>query len=125
MDSIKSALQSIGRMWTALNATQRVILSVSAAAMVLLLIWGSAGSVPTMVRVAGPELDAATRTNILRKLQEKNQKHELRGAEIYVPKDDADRIVLELAGEGAMNDDAIWKFLETGDIFMSSKDKEL
>lgn len=125
MDSVKSALESIGRMWTALNATQRVILSVSAAAMVLLLVWGSASSVSTMVRVAGPEVDAAARQNILRKFQERNQKHEVRGAEILVPKEDADRVVLELAGEGAMSDDAIWEFLKTGDIFMSSKDKDL
>lgn len=125
MDSVKSALDSIGRMWTALNATQRVVLSVAAAAMVALLVWGSASSVPTMVRVAGPELDAASRTAILRKFQERNQKHEIRGAEILVPKEDADRVVLELAGEGGMNEDAIWKFLEDGDIFKSSKDKDL
>ncbi len=124
MDSVKRALDNIGRMWAALNATQRVVLSASAALMVLLLVWGSANSVPTMVRVAGPEVDATTRTAILHKLQEKNQKYEIRGSEIYVPKDDADRIVLELAGDGAMNEDAIWKFLETSDVFASPKDRD-
>jgi flagellar biosynthesis/type III secretory pathway M-ring protein FliF/YscJ len=125
MDSIQRALQNIGRMWSALHATQRVILSASAVLMIVLLVWGSAASAPTWVRVAGPEVAADARANILRKLQEKNQKHEVRGAEIYVPKEDADRVVLELAGDGAMNDDAIWKFLETSDIFMSPKDKEM
>lgn len=125
MDSIQRALQSIGRMWSALHATQRVILSASAVLMVVLLVWGSAASAPSWVRVAGPEVTGDARANILRKLQEKNQKHEVRGAEIYVPKDDADRVVLELAGDGAMSDDAIYKFLETSDIFMSPKDKEL
>src|SRR5579862_9431997 len=124
MDPVKRALDNIGRMWAALNATQRVLLSVSAALMVLLLVWGSASSVPTMVRVAGPEVDAGARASILHKLQEKNQKYEIRGSEIYVPKDDADRIVLELAGDGAMNEDSIWKFLETSDVFASPKDRD-
>jgi flagellar M-ring protein FliF len=124
MDSVKRALDNIGRMWAALNATQRVLLSASAALMVLLLVWGSANSVPTMVRVAGPEVSAEARNTILHRLQEKNQKYEIRGSEIYVPKDDADRIVLELAGENAMNEDAIWKFLETSDVFASPRDRD-
>ena len=35
MDSVKRALDNIGRMWAALNATQRVILSASAALRIL------------------------------------------------------------------------------------------
>src|SRR5579859_51269 len=124
MDSIKRALESIGRMWTALNATQRVILSVSAAAMVLLLVWGSASTVQTMVRVAGPEVDASVRQGILRKFQERNQKYEVRGAEIMVPKEDADRVVLELAGEGTMTNNSVWKFLEQSDIFATRWQQE-
>ena len=124
MDSIKRALESIGRMWTALNATQRVILSASAALMVLLLVWGSASSVPTMVRVAGPEVDASKRQEILTKFQQRNQKHEVRGTEILVPKEDADRVVLELAGEGTMSNNAVWKFLEQSDIFATRWQQE-
>jgi len=124
MDSIKRALESIGRMWTALSATQRVILSVSAAAMVLLLLWGSASSVPTMVRVAGAEVDSSKRQEILKKFQERNQKHEVRGAEIFVPKEDADRVVLELAGDGTMSNNAVWKFLEQSDIFANRWQQE-
>src|SRR6185503_253741 len=78
----------------------------------------------SLVRVAGAEVDASTRSTIIKKLQERNQKHEVRGTEILVPRQDADRIVLELAGEGAISDDAMGKFLETNNIFMSSKDKE-
>lgn len=124
MDSVKSALDSIGRMWAALKPTQKVVLSASAALMVVLLLWGSAGSVPSMVRVAGPELDASKRQAILAKFQERNQKHEVRGAEIFVPKEDADRVMLELAGEGAVDDDAIWKLVDQTDPFASSADKE-
>jgi flagellar biosynthesis/type III secretory pathway M-ring protein FliF/YscJ len=124
MDSIQRALQNIGRMWAALHATQRVILSASAVLMVVLLVWGSAASAPSWVRVAGPEVTADARANILRKFQEKNQKHEVRGAEIYVPKEDADRVVLELSGEGSMSNNAVWKFLEQSDIFATHWEKE-
>jgi len=124
MDSIKGALESIGRMWAALKATQKVVLSASAVAMVLLLLWGSASTMPTMVRVAGPEVDADARRNILAKFQERNQKHEVRGTEIFVPKEDADRVVLDLAGEGAMSNSGVWKFLEQSDIFATRWDKE-
>jgi flagellar M-ring protein FliF len=124
MDSVKRALENVGRMWAALNATQRVILSASAILMVLLLVWGSASSVQTMVRVAGPEVDAAKRQQILSRFQEHNQKHEVRGAEIFVPKEDADRVVLELAGEGTMSTNSVWKFLEQSDVFATHWDKD-
>src|SRR5882672_1317161 len=124
MDSIKRALESIGRMWAALNATQRVILSVSAAAMVLLLVWGSAASAPAWVRVAGPEIDADARAKVLQKLQEKNQKYEVRGVEIYVPREDGDRVVIELTGEGSMSTSSVFKFLEQSNIFDTRWDRE-
>ena len=119
MDSVKRALESIGRMWAALKATQKVILSASAAAMVLLLVWGSGSTVPAMVRIAGPEVDAGKRQSILTKFQERNQKHEVRGAEIFVPKEDADRVVTELAGEGAMSDSGE-SLLAAGDMIRAS-----
>lgn len=124
MDSIQRALQSIGRMWAALHATQRVILSASAVLMVVLLVWGSAASAPTMVRVAGAEATPDARANILRKLQEKNQKHEVRGTEILVPKEDSDRVVAELAGDGTISNNSVWKFLEQSDIFATHWEKE-
>jgi flagellar biosynthesis/type III secretory pathway M-ring protein FliF/YscJ len=124
MESLKRALEQIGRLWTNLGATQRVVLSAAAALMVLLLFWGSSAATPTWTRVAGAEVDASRRATIVKKLQERNQKHEVRGNEIYVPKEDADRVVLELAGEGAMSDNSVWKFLEQSDIFATRWDKE-
>jgi flagellar biosynthesis/type III secretory pathway M-ring protein FliF/YscJ len=116
MDSFKRALENIGRMWANLTATQRVILSGASAAMVLLLVWGSIGTTDAWVRVVGREVDDTTRAKVLQKLQQ-GQKYELRDREIYVPKQDADRVVLELAGDGTMNDDAVGKFLEEDNIF--------
>jgi flagellar biosynthesis/type III secretory pathway M-ring protein FliF/YscJ len=125
MESLKRALESVGRMWSTLSATQRVILGAAAALMVVLLVVGSLGTTQSWVRVAGPEIDASKRSGIIAKLQERNQKYDLRGSEIFVPKEEADRIVFELAGDGAMNDDAIWKFLESSDPFLGRKEKDL
>lgn len=125
MESLKRALESIGRMWATLSATQRVILGAAALLMVVLLVASSVGTTQSWVRVAGPEVDASKRAGIISKLQERNQKYEVRGSEIVVPKEDADRIVLDLAGDGAMNDDAIWKFLESSDPFLDRKQKDM
>src|SRR6185503_93747 len=110
MESLKRALESIGRMWATLSATQRVIIGAAALLMFVLLVVSSTSTTSAWVRVAGPELDATKRANILKKLQERNQKHEVRGSEILVPKEDADRIVLDLAGEGSLDVDSFSKF---------------
>src|SRR5690348_15476081 len=117
MESLKRALEQTGRMWANLSATQRVVLSAAAAVMVVLLLFGSVSSTETWVRVAGPEVDASKRADILKKLQDRNQKHEVRNTEILVPKQDAERLITELAGEGAVSSNSVWKFLEQSDIF--------
>jgi flagellar biosynthesis/type III secretory pathway M-ring protein FliF/YscJ len=124
MESLKRALEQLGRLWANLSATQRVVLSAAAVLMMLLLVWGSTSATPGWVRIAGAEVDSSRRASIVKKLQERNQKYEVRGNEICVPKEDADRVVLELAGEGAMSNDAVYKFLEQSDIFATRWDKE-
>jgi flagellar biosynthesis/type III secretory pathway M-ring protein FliF/YscJ len=121
MESLKRALASIGRMWATLSATQRVIIGAAALLMVVLLVLSSVSTTQAWVRIAGPEVD---RTAILKKLQERNQKHEVRGNEIYVPKEDADRIIVDLAGEGTVNTNSVWKFLEQSNIWDTRWDKE-
>ncbi len=121
MESLKRALEQIGRMWANLSATQRVVLSAAAAVMVVLLIFGSVSSTESWMRVAGPEAD---RGSILRKLQERNLKHEVRSDGIYVPKADANRIVMELRSEGSMTDADLWKFLDEPNILATRWDKE-
>jgi flagellar M-ring protein FliF len=125
MESLKRALEQIGRLWANLTATQRVIVGALAAGLVVVFVWGSTGATDTWVRVAGAELDATSRRNIIHQLQEHNQKCEVRGSEILVPKADADRVVLELAGDGAMSDESIWKFLDLTDPFGDPKQKDL
>lgn len=125
MESLKRALESVGRMWATLSATQRVILGAAAVLMVVLLVVSSIGTTQSWVRVAGAEVDSAKRAAILKKLTERNQKHELRGSEIYVPKEDADRIVLDLAGEGSLDVDSFSKFLEEDNIFRTKAQTEM
>jgi len=124
MESFKRALENIGRMWANLNVTQRIVIVGAAGLMVLVLVVGSLGTSQPWVRVAGAEVDAGKRSAIIKKLQDQNLKHEVRGNDIYVPKEDADRIVLELAGDGTVSSNAVWKFLEQSDIFATRWDKE-
>ncbi len=124
MDAFKRALENIRRMWGNLGSTQRVVLAASAALMVTLLVWSSTGSAADgMVRVVGREVDEATRAKVLQRFAQ-GQRYEIRDKEIYVPKADADRVMLELAGDGVLGDDAVWKFLEQDNIFASKWDKE-
>lgn len=120
MDAFKRALEYIRRMWGNLGTSQRAVLGAAAAAMALFLAWGSVSTAGEgMVRVVGHEVDDATRADVLKKLQEKNEKYEVRDRDIYVPREVADRVVLELAGDGVMNDRAVWQFLDSSDIVIS------
>jgi flagellar M-ring protein FliF len=121
MESLKRALEQIGRMWAGLGATQRVVLSAGAVIMAVLLIFGSVSTTESWVRVAGPDADGGA---ILKKLQERSQKHEVRGDGIYVPKADANRVVMDLRGEGSMSDGDLWKFLDQPNILATRWDKE-
>jgi flagellar M-ring protein FliF len=120
MEPFKRALESIRRTWGTLGTSQKVLLSASAAAMVLLLVWGStAATGRAWVRVAGTELRVEERDQVQRKLAEKRIPHEVRNLEVYVPRENADAVILELAGEGILSDRAVWKFLEDESIFVS------
>lgn len=121
MESLKRALESIGRMWSALTAVQRVVLGAAAALMVVLLVVTSVGTSQAWVRVAGAE---ANISDIQKKLRERNQKFEVRGSEIYVPKEDADHVMVELAGEGTVNNNAVFEFLKQSDIFATRWQQE-
>ncbi len=117
MESLKRALENIGRMWANLTVTQRAVVGGGAALMIVLLVVSSLSTGEAWVRVG----DAS----VARKLQERNQKHELRGTEVFVPKADAERVFVDLAAEGAASPDAIWKFLEDGNPFLDRKQKDL
>jgi flagellar M-ring protein FliF len=120
MDGLKRALESIKRMWGNLNASQRVILAAASAGMVLLLVWGSAGVAgDSMQRIVGHEVSEAERGEILKTLQEKQVRYDIRNLEIWVPREDAERVVLELAGDGVMSDKAVWQWLANSDIVAS------
>ncbi len=120
MDVFKRALDTIRRTWGTLGTSQKVLLSASAVAMVLLLVWGStAATAQAWTKVAGSDLRVEERDAVQKRLQEKNVRHEVRNLEIYVPREHADAVILELAGEGVISDQAVWKFLESESIFVS------
>lgn len=120
MDGFKRALEYIRRMWGNLNASQRVLLAAASVGMVLLLVWGSTGVAgDSMHLVVGHEVSDAERGEILKNLQEKNIRYEIRNRDIYVPREDSERVVLELAGDGVMSDKAVWQWLANSDIVAS------
>ncbi len=125
MDVLRRAVDYIKKMWGNLTPTQRIVLGAAVAGVALVVVWGSVTATRDgMTRIAGPELRADDRYQIVKRLQETNQRHELRGEEILVPREDADRIVLTLAGEGVFGDDAIYGFLKQTDVFDTKWDKE-
>jgi flagellar M-ring protein FliF len=113
MEFWKRAVESVRKFWAGLNTSQRVVLSATTAVLVLALAWGSASTAKeSMVRVAGSELRVEERDAVVKKLVEKNVRYELRNLEVYVARDNAEQVMLELAGEGVLSDQAIWKFLD-------------
>lgn len=126
MDWFKQALDRIRQMLGALNGSQRMALLAGAAVLFSLLVWYSTSTAGDggMVRVVGHEVGDADRGRVLKQLQEKNQQHEVRNREIYVPKADADRVFLELNSSGVLSTDAYWDFLKTSDPFVDRWQKE-
>lgn len=126
MEIVTRTRDSLKRLWGSLNGPQKLTLSVAAVLMVGLLVWGSgAGTSDAWQRVVGHEVDNAERAEVLKSLGQKNAAYEVRnGGEIWVRKAEADRVVLELAGDGALSSQAMWKFLESSDVFATQWDKE-
>ena len=118
MEFLTRSLEGLKRLWASLTPAQRAVLvSAVGGALLLVAYTSSAAASGSWERVAGTEVDDAARGQILERLKAARQRHEVRGKDIYVPKEDADRVVLELAGENVVSDRAIWKFLENSDIF--------
>ncbi len=125
MDILSRGLESIKRLWAALSGPQKLTLSVAAAVMVALLMWGSAaGAGDAWQKVVGAEVDDAQRAEVLKSLAKKNVLYEVRGPDILVRKTEADRVVMELAGDGALSNQAMWEWLKSSDVFATKWDKE-
>lgn len=125
METFKSAGQYVRRLWAGLGPSQRLLVAAAGTAALLLAVWGTvAAGDPPSVRVVGREATPEERAAVLRKFQKEGVRHEVRDQEIYVPRRDADRVILELAGEGILSDQAVWKFLEEDAIFADRWQKE-
>ncbi len=113
------------RFWTALTASQKILVGLSGALLLVALVWGAgAAAGESTDRVLGPEADEATRERVLAKLRERNQPYVIRGRAIHVPKSDAQRVMVELAGEGAVSQQAVWAWLEKQNVFATQWDRQ-
>jgi flagellar biosynthesis/type III secretory pathway M-ring protein FliF/YscJ len=117
MDLLARAGDAVRRFWSSLDAGRRAALGVAAVVALLLIGWGSRAAAGSWQRVAGPELDEAARADVAKSLKQSGQRHEVRDGGVWVPKEDAERVVLELAGQGVLSDRAIWQWLDTTDVF--------
>lgn len=124
MDILARSGDSVKRLWAGLNGPQRFVLALAAVLMVFLLVWGSSSAAgEAWQKVAGHEVGDAERAEVLKALAQKKVPYEVRGGEIYVRKVQADKVVLELAGDGALSGKAMEEWLKTSDVFATSWDK--
>ena len=123
MDLLARAGDAAKRLWSSLDSGRRVAVGLAAVLLVLLLGWGSRASSGDWQQVAGSEVDQASRADVAAQLKKSGQRHEIRDGGIWVPRADAERVVLELAGQGVLSDRAIWQWLEKSDIMADRWDK--
>ena len=125
MDILSRSGDSVKRLWSGLNGPQRFVLVLSAVFMVALLLWGSGTAAgDAWQKVAGHEVGQDERSQILKALAQKKVAYEVRGGEIYVRKEQADRVVLELAGEGTLSGKTMEELLKSSNVFDTRWDKE-
>jgi flagellar M-ring protein FliF len=125
MGILSRGLENTKRLWGTLGGPQKLVLGLAAVVLAALLMWGSAaGGSDGWQRVVGLEVDNAERAEVLKNLTQKNVAHDIRGGEIWVRKAEADRVVMELAGDGALSSQAMWKWLQDADVFATKWDKE-
>ena len=127
MGILSRGLESVKRLWGTLGGPQKLVLAVAAATLVALLMWGSAsaGGGEAWQKVVGHEVGNDERAAVLKSLAQKNVAHDVRhGGEIWVRKAEADRVMLELSGDGALSNQAMWDWLKSSDVFATKWDKE-
>lgn len=126
MEGLKRSVEYLRKMWTGLSPGRRILLGTVLAALVPVLVWMAAVSTADgMVKVAGAELREDERAQIVRKLQEKNLRFDVRQGAIYLPAGEAERVMFELNAEGVFSDEAIWKYVLESSILDTGKDKEM
>lgn len=126
LDFIRRSMGGIRTLVGNMTLSQKVAISSALVALLMALTWGlSAASGDSWVRLVGAEVPRDERAEIQKKLVEKNHRHKVVGDEIRVPFEDADRLTLELAGDGILSEKAIWDILERSDITATRWDKEM
>jgi flagellar biosynthesis/type III secretory pathway M-ring protein FliF/YscJ len=125
MDIVTRSTDSVKRLWGSLNGPQRFVLALSFVLMIGLLLWGSGSAAGDSWRkVAGHEISDAERAEILKTLAQKQIPYDVQGGEIRVRASQADKVILELAGESGLTEKSMWKWLESTDVFATHGDKD-
>lgn len=104
-------------LWESMKPPQKLTI----VALVILLVGSLVWTITTttaspMTRIVGPDESRETRAQVKQKLDEKRIPYKIVDDAILVNKEDADKVVLDLAVEGVFSDQQIFKFLDQVDF---------
>lgn len=116
-DYISKQWATIAELWESMKPAQKL----TVVALVILLVGSLVWTVTTttaspMTRIVGPDESRETRAEVKKKLDEKKIPYKVVDDAILVNKEDADKIVLDLAVDGVFSDAQIFKFLDQVDF---------
>ncbi len=124
-DVFKRMFEYIRNTTMNMSGPQRMTVGILVLMIIGAIVWAAtAATADSWVQIAGTEIPREERNQIMTSLKEKQIVFEVRDESIYVTKENADRTVIELHGEGVFSDVLLWKFLDEGGLTSSQWQKE-
>ncbi len=116
-DFFKRLASNINSMWGNLTAGQKFGLVFLICIMIGGLVWlATPAKTSDLARIIGPEETIEVRAQVKAKLDEKNIRYTIENQSILVPRQDAEKVILDLAADGIFGDEQIFKFLKEIDL---------
>lgn len=114
---LKRVTETVTSMLKTMTTAQKFGLFILIVGLIGTLVWVSTPQKSgDMARIIGPDEDITVRAQVKAKLDEKNIRYVIQDQGVYVPRADAERIILDLASEGIFGDEQIFKFLKESDL---------
>lgn len=125
MELLRRIAAYIRTMYGNMNGPQKAAVAALAVLVLAVIVWGATSlTADGWTKIVGTEATREERSEVTKKLTEKNIRYEVRNEEIYVRKDQADQAVIDLHGEGVLSDATLWKFLDEANITASKWQQE-
>jgi len=118
MDWFRHSVDSFRAAWSGLPASYRVLTGLLVVLLALVAAWGiGSGGRDGMVRIVDGRTIISERAEIQSKLKDLGIRTKVEGDSILVPADQADGAMLQLHGSGALDDDAMFRYLQESHPF--------